>query len=241
MNLTLQNLERAQESRPLSTEEVDFKKYLKSKAVGIAAIQKARARQHSRLTWMRKGDTNTKFFHLHANMRKKKSFISTLNGESGIATTQESKSDLAHNHFSSLLGSPSIRTKAINWAELGLQSHDLEDLDVPVTKEEIERVIKELPAEKAPGPDGFIGIFYKSCWSIIKEDVLQAISSFFNHRTSRLSIINEAHIVLLPKTQEANSLSEYRPISLINSFVKIITKVLANRLVPHMNGLVSNA
>jgi hypothetical protein len=74
----LANLEKAQEDRALTLEEMEFKKYLKSKALGIAAMQKSRARQHSRLTWIRKGDTNTCFFHLHANMRKKKSFIATL-------------------------------------------------------------------------------------------------------------------------------------------------------------------
>jgi retron-type reverse transcriptase len=53
--------------------------------------------------------------------------------------------------------------------------------------------------------------------------------------------VNEANIVLLPKNQMAATISEYRPISLINSVAKLITKVLANRLAPHMNELVSHA
>lgn len=61
INITLVNLERAQ-SRALSPVQVEFKSYLKNKALGIAVMQKARARQHSRLTWIRKGDTNTRFF-----------------------------------------------------------------------------------------------------------------------------------------------------------------------------------
>lgn len=117
----------------------------------------------------------------------------------------------------------------------------MDDLDAPFNTQEIERVIKEMPSEKAPGPDGFIGCFYKKCWSIIKDDLIQAIMYFFNNQTSKLNLINMANIVLLPKKQEAATLSDYRPISLINSVVKIITKILANRLAPHLNDLVSNA
>ena len=173
LTLTLANLEKAQEERSLTQEEWEFKKYLKTKSMGIAAIQKSRARQHSRLTWIRKGDTNTCFFQLHANMRKKKSFIATPNGDSGPVISQENKSALAFNHFSNLMGSPSIRTRAINWEELGYEHHDLEDLDAPFTSQEIEAIIKDMPSEKAPGPDGFIGCFYKKCWSVIKDDVIR--------------------------------------------------------------------
>lgn len=52
---------------------------------------------------------------------------------------------------------------------------------------------------------------------------------FYSHRTAKLSLINVANIILLPKTQDASSLPDYRPISLINSVAKIITKILANR------------
>jgi len=98
-----------------------------------------------------------------------------------------------------------------------------------------------MPSEKAPGPNGFIGCFYKKCWPIIKEDLTQAIMFFFNNRTSKFSLINTAHIVLLPKKQDATSITDYRPISLINSITKIITKLMANMLAPRLNELVSQA
>jgi prephenate dehydratase len=96
LNITLSNLEKAQEERTLTQEEITFKKYLKNKALGLAAIQKSRARQHSRLTWIRKGDTNkgdtnTRFFHLHANARKKKTFIPAFTSQTGTVTLQDEK------------------------------------------------------------------------------------------------------------------------------------------------------
>jgi hypothetical protein len=200
LNLTLANLEKAQEERTLTPEELEFKRYLKTKSMGMATVQKSRARQHARLTWIRKGDTNTRFFQLHANMRKKRSFIASLNGESGTAISQENKLELVFNHFSNIMGKPSGRTRAVNWNDLGYVHHNLDDLDASFTAQEIESVVKNMPQEKAPGPDGFIGYFYKRCWSIIKDDLIQAIMSFFNLQTSKLSLINSANIVLLPKT-----------------------------------------
>jgi hypothetical protein len=62
-------------------------------------------------------------------MRKKKSFIATINGDSGVAISQENKLSLAFHHFSNLLGTQSERTRAINWNDLGYEQYDLDELD----------------------------------------------------------------------------------------------------------------
>lgn len=45
---------------------------------------------------------------------------------------------------------------------------DLSFLEVPFTKEEIDGVIKDLPTNKPPGPDGFNTDFIRKCWHIIQ-------------------------------------------------------------------------
>lgn len=70
---------------------------------------------------------------------------------------------------------------------------------------------------------------------------LKAVLGFCSHKTSEMHLFNEANIVLLPKKQDPVSMSDYRPISLINSISKFITKLLATRLAPCMNELVSQA
>jgi hypothetical protein len=94
---------------------------------------------------------------------------------------------------------------------------------------EIQDVIKQLPNDKSSGPDGFNNEFIKSCWQIISEDVKQLIRDFFEGKIN-LESINSSFITLIPKTDSPSSASDFRPISLLNSVMKIITNLLAKRL-----------
>jgi hypothetical protein len=49
-----------------------------------------------------------------------------------------------------------------------IQSHELSHLDTPFTEEEIATVIKEIPIDNAPGPDGFNGKFLKNAGTLSK-------------------------------------------------------------------------
>ena len=53
-----------------------------------------------------------------------------------------------------------------------------------------------------------------------------------------LYLINQAYIVLLKKKNDASEITDFQPISLIHSFAKLFTKVLATRLAPLMPQLV---
>ena len=43
-----------------------------------------------------------------------------------------------------------------------LNEEDAENRKRPITSDEIERIIKNLPTHKSPGPDGFTGEFYRA-------------------------------------------------------------------------------
>jgi mannosylglycoprotein endo-beta-mannosidase len=98
----------------------------------------------------------------------------------------------------------------------------------------------EIHPKKAQGPDGFIGKFYKSCWDIIKDDLLKATCQFHSLRPGCWHLLNSANIVILPKNDGASKPGHFRPISLMHSVPKIICKMLANRLAPELELLVSN-
>ncbi|KAA3482102.1 reverse transcriptase [Gossypium australe] len=83
-------------------------------------------------------------------------------------------------------------------------------------------------ATKAPGEDGFPAIFFQKFWHIIGDDVSNFCLQHLN-KGMEVSFINSTHIVLLPKTTNPNSLSQFRPISLCNVIYKIMAKTMANR------------
>jgi hypothetical protein len=51
--------------------------------------------------------------------------------------------------------------------------------------------------------------------------------------------LNSDFITLLPKKVEVQQAGDYRPISLVHSFAKLVTKILVNKLSPHMDKLVA--
>jgi hypothetical protein len=106
---------------------------------------------------------------------------------------------------------------------------NLECLVSPFLVSEIEDIIKNMPSDKAPGLDGFNGVFIKKCWHIIKSDIFRLFSNFFDNRVN-LAPINGSYIVLVPKVSNPVTASDFRPISLLNCCVKMLTKLLAERL-----------
>lgn len=96
----------------------------------------------------------------------------------------------------------------------------------------------DLPNDKALGPDGFTGIFYKKAWDIIKGDVLNVFNVVWSQDTRSLNHLNDAYVMLLKKKPQPAEIRDYRPISLIHSFSKLITKCLANRLSSVLDGMV---
>jgi hypothetical protein len=96
-------------------------------------------------------------------------------------------------------------------------------------------------SEKAQGTDGYIGAFYKVCWDIIKSDVIAAFKEIFELRSGCWNLLNSTHVVLIEKKEGAHSAGDYMPISMMHSIAKLPTKILANRLGPHLDKLVSHS
>ena len=70
---------------------------------------------------------------------------------------------------------------------------------------------------------------------------MATMNSFHAARCINLELLNSANIILIPKKDGADNISNYRPISLIHSVAKLIAKILALRLAPAMKEIISNS
>lgn len=102
--LEVLQVDRAQEHRSLAEVERQLRKELKMRILGLAVIQRMRWRQRSRITWLKLGDADAKFFHLKANSRKRKNFIRFLQNASGLCVTHEDKEEPIRQHFTGIVG-----------------------------------------------------------------------------------------------------------------------------------------
>jgi hypothetical protein len=114
-----------------------------------------------------------------ANVRKKKNYIHTLQTNDGLAASQSQKHAAIFNHFNLHTGTYIPRARSMNFVELGWEPRQLSHLELPFTEEEVKQVIQAAPKEKASGPDGFIDIFFSSCWELLKGDLIQSVQHFY--------------------------------------------------------------
>ena len=87
----------------------------------------------------------------------------------------------------------------INSAAMNIgNQEEIENLNRPITSTEIETIIRNLPANKSPGPDGFTAEFYQK----FREELTPILLKFFQTIAEEVKLPNsfyEATITLIPK------------------------------------------
>ena len=121
---------------------------------------------------------------------------------------------------------------------LKLNQDEIENLNRPITSTEIETVIRNLPANKSPGPDGFTAEFYQK----LREDLTPILLKLFQKIAEEGKLPNsfsEATITLIQKAdKDATKKKTTGLLSLMNIDAKILNKILAIRIQQHIKKII---
>ena len=141
-------------------------------------------RSKSRETWLTCKDRNIKYFHTSTLIRKRSNAINLLKLDSSVWVSSRDE----------LVGVSSLTSQTF-FTSSNLQiENEMLDLFSPIITEEenvamcsvhaeekILKALASLGSTKAPGPDGFIALFFKKYWNQVKTDFLVCIEHFFTN------------------------------------------------------------
>ena len=119
-----------------------------------------------------------------------------------------------------------------------LNQEEVETMNRPITRSDVEAAIKSLPPNKSPGPDGFTAKFYQTH----KEELLPFLLKLFQISQKEGIFprsFYETNIIRIPKPgSDSTRKEDFRPISMMNIDAKIYNKILASRLQQHIKKLI---
>ena len=180
-------------------------------------------------------DERCTLYHLVKEKQHDKSrYISKLQTSDGNTITSISECIKEIEKFYRTLYSESENSQT---ATLNILSHvnrhlniqQIDDLQLPITEDEIYQILEKTPKSTAPGPDGLTYKFYKEFWPLVKQYIVQLFNYILNDATI-IDGFSDGIVVLLPKKNKPNLVSDYRPITLLNTDYKLYMKVIASRL-----------
>lgn len=125
------------------------------------------------------GTTNTKFFHANASIRHRGNLIKQLVSDQGVTLhSHQDKETVIWHEFKERLATSNFIAFTIDPSVFIQRFKNMDFLEDPFMPQEIDDIVKSLPNDKSPGPNGFNNEFLKSCWQIIKADFYNLCNAF---------------------------------------------------------------
>ncbi|GJU26768.1 RNA-directed DNA polymerase, eukaryota [Tanacetum coccineum] len=196
--------------------------------------------QKSKIKWGIEGDENSKYFHGIINKKRSQLAIRGVLVDGDWCIDPGKVKDVFKQHFAARFKKPNSTRFKLNFVFPNRLSDDqVENMDRLISRDEIKSAVWSCGENKSPGPDGYTFEFFRRYWNFIGPDLCSAVEWFFDKGSFPMGN-NASFIALIPKVPDAKYVTDYRPISLIGSVYKVITKVLANRLATVVSDLVSD-
>ena len=239
-NLTarINGIQRAIDLDPNKAYLIDLEEKLKRELDLILDQEEEFWALRARTNWIMAGDRNTKFFHTSATIRRNRNKIEFLKTTCGkeLWGEHEIKEEII-NFFQNLFTTENSTSLKVHEILDEIVESTFNCAEVP-SHSEIKEALFSIGSLKAPGSDGFHAIFLKNFWDTISRDCINLVQNVFTSKKIPNGL-NKTLVALIPKSDNPERISQFRPISLVNSSFKIISKILVKRMRPVLSKIIS--
>ncbi|XP_072999168.1 uncharacterized protein [Typha latifolia] len=200
--------------------------------------------QRAQVCWLQCGDRNNHFFHATTTSRSKRKHIELLQLEDDILTHDSCQIRVAFVSYFRNLFKPtspsSILDCELTNMHLGprILKSEGELLVAPPSDEDITATLKNLVPDCASGPDRLNAKFMQNLWPCFKNDICSTVRKFFTDSEMDRGL-NKTVIALILKKDQAMKIGDFWLISLCNTIYKVISKLVAARIKPYLNYIIS--
>jgi len=196
----------------------------------------------AKVKWFDEGEKSNRYFLNIIKKRGLETTISRIQSDERTAVGQKEVQELIKDFYSNLYSvRQDLATNYDSFYPTDLNKLDHEDnkmLCEDITLGELEATLKSCK-DSAPGPDGIPYKYYMKLWEVIGPYLLDAWK--FSKITGELPLSQRrSTITLLPKEgKDLSQIGNWRPITLSNCDLKVITKTIANRVSKVLDKIIS--
>lgn len=168
-----------------SSDLIRMERQLQSRYNEVLAQEELLWYQKSRENWVKFGNKNTKFFHTQTIIRRRRNYVTGLDIRGIWCTDAEVLKNEAQAFFKYLFQSTDPCQPQCLELQFNPQIDSVlfNNLLHPVSLNEVKQALFSMSSYKAPGPDGFQSIFYKTYWSVVGSDIHKMICDAFSSGT----------------------------------------------------------
>ena len=183
---------------------------------------------------MEEGEKTSRYFYSLDKRRQADQTIKTLTKDN-LDTISSTRDILFETHafYKSLYTAdnidPQVQRTFFDTPIPRLPDTDQQSYEDLLSDSELESTLKKMENNKSPGIDGLTSNFYKHFWPTIGQELTRVFNYCFHHGTLTLAQRRDV-ITLIFKKGDRTRLKNWRPITLLTTDYKILTKALATRL-----------
>jgi hypothetical protein len=173
--------------------------------------------------------------------RKRSNQMGSIRDGDGIVHTEGRRilrvfTEIIENKFREIRINRTAMQKILESVDQRVTSEENKRLAAPITREELHAAVIRGKKLKAPGPDGVSAEFFRTAWGVIQVELLEMMNNMYVDGMI-LPPQLKGMIVYVPKIRRPETPGDYRGLTLLNSDVKLLARILVHRLSPILRTL----